>query len=139
MEKSIIVAAGGLVFNGNNELLMIFRRGFWDLPKGKLDEGEAIESCALREVEEETGLTNIQLEELIGITYHDYFDKWTNRDVRKETHWFKMFVSGSPELTPQTEEDIEKAEWATTEEVAAHLQNSYPNIVEIVNKSDFVS
>jgi 8-oxo-dGTP pyrophosphatase MutT (NUDIX family) len=52
MDKKRIIAAGGLVFNDRNELLMIYRRGFWDLPKGKLDPGERIEACAIREVQE---------------------------------------------------------------------------------------
>ena len=59
--KTKIIAAGGLVTNKHNELLMIFRRAKWDLPKGKLDEGESIEACAVREVEEETGIKNISL------------------------------------------------------------------------------
>ena len=57
----IVKAAGGLVLNENKELLFIFRRGKWDLPKGKLDEGETIEQCAIREVAEETGVKNISL------------------------------------------------------------------------------
>ena len=61
MAKKTIIAAGGLVLNEKNELLMIFRRGFWDLPKGKVDEGETLEQCAVREVKEETGLQNIRL------------------------------------------------------------------------------
>src|SRR5215469_11706824 len=75
-----IIAAGGLVFNDKNELLMIFRRGKWDLPKGKLDEGESIEACAVREVQEETGL-NVELQSFIGLTYHEYFDKYSEKDV----------------------------------------------------------
>ena len=60
-----ILAAGGLVTNAQGEILWIFRRGFWDLPKGKLDDGETIQSCAIREVEEETGIQNIKLHELL--------------------------------------------------------------------------
>ena len=64
-----IIAAGGLVTNENNELLMIFRRGKWDLPKGKLDKGETIEECAIREVEEETGIGNhMTCPSMIGVT-----------------------------------------------------------------------
>ena len=127
------IAAGGLVFNDNNELLMIFRRGKWDLPKGKLDEDESIEACAVREVQEETGLS-VELQNFIGLTYHEYFDKYLQQDVRKETHWFKMHAPDAQQLVPQTEEDIEEIEWVDKKDIAEKLNNSYPNIVEIINK-----
>jgi len=71
------------------ELMLIFRRGKWDLPKGKLDPGETLETCALREVQEETGVSNVKLEKFIGITQHTYFDKHIGKEVLKETHWYK--------------------------------------------------
>lgn len=132
--KPIIIAAGGLVENENGDLLMIFRRGFWDLPKGKLDEGESIEECAVREVEEETGLKNVQLKEFLGITKHEYFDRYSTRDVIKETHWYRMYASQNEILIPQTEEDIQKIEWVATKELGSFLKQTYPNIVEIVEK-----
>lgn len=132
MHKPTIIAAGGLVFNERNELLMIFRRGKWDLPKGKLDEGESIENCAVREVQEETGLVNIELKKPIGKTYHEYFDKWVGADVIKETWWYLMHVKGIPNLVPQTEEDIESVIWADQTKMEDFLKNSYANIVEII-------
>ena len=132
--KPIITAAGGLVENENGDLLMIFRRGFWDLPKGKLDEGESIENCAVREVEEETGLKTIQLNNFLGVTRHAYFDKYSSQDVVKETHWYRMHASQKETLIPQTEEDIEKIEWVALKNLENHLQRTYPNIVEIVEK-----
>ena len=129
-----IIAAGGLVFNDNDELLMIFRRGKWDLPKGKLDEGETIEQCAVREVQEETGLQSIRLDSFLGITHHEYFEPRINSDVFKETHWFKMHAAGMQNLTPQTEEDIEQIEWVSEEHISQKLQNTYPNIIDIVSK-----
>jgi 8-oxo-dGTP pyrophosphatase MutT (NUDIX family) len=113
---------------------MIFRRGKWDLPKGKLDIGETIEECALREVREETGIRNLKIIKLTGITYHEYFDKYVKDDVIKETHWFAMKVKGSTTLIPQTDEDIEKIIWANDKEVQECLQNTYPNIREIIEK-----
>ena len=94
MEKKKIIAAGGLVQNEQGELLMIYRRGKWDLPKGKLDKNETIEACAVREVMEETGLTNIELGKWIDTGYHLYFDPYLNEDVIKETHWFAMRAAG---------------------------------------------
>lgn len=129
-----IIAAGGLVLNENNELLMIFRRSKWDLPKGKLDEGESIEECALREVKEETGLTHLQLKELIGITEHEYHDEHTHKDVIKETHWYKMISPNGEKLIPQTEEGIEAIEWVNNKNLAEKLQDTFPNIIEIICK-----
>lgn len=132
--KRKIIAAGGIVTNAKNEILMIFRRGKWDLPKGKLDENERIEDCAVREVAEETGLENIKLEQYIGKTYHEYFDKWLQEDVVKETCWFKMKVLNSNKLIPQLEEDIEKVEWVGMQDLNMKLQNTYQNIQEIIDK-----
>ena len=131
--KPVITAAGGLVLNDANELLMIFRRGKWDLPKGKLDAGETIEACALREVKEETGLQQIILVQPVGITWHEYFDKYTQQEVIKETHWFEMKADGNQKLVPQTEEDIEQIVWANPETIEKSLTNSYKNIVEIIH------
>lgn len=127
----IIVAGGGLLLNEKNELLMIFRRGAWDLPKGKLDAGEIIEACALREVEEETGVGQLILGDLLGITRHQYFDTFLKEEVIKETHWFAMKVSGCPSLIPQKEEDITDIRWVPLPDVPALLENSFDTIREI--------
>lgn len=136
MSKPTIIAAGGLVLNDRGELLMIFRRGKWDLPKGKLDEGETIEDCALREVMEETGLVNVERGELIDIGYHEYFDQYVNADVIKETHWYAMRARGEDLLVPQTEEDITAIKWVNGDEMETCLQNSYPNVVDVIRKAE---
>ena len=130
-ERKVIRAGGGLLLNENHELLMIFRRGSWDLPKGKLDEGETMEACALREVEEETGVGNLLLGEMLGITRHQYFDPYIQEEVIKETHWYSMNVKGSPALIPQTEEDITDIRWVPLQEVSELLKNSFDTIREI--------
>jgi 8-oxo-dGTP pyrophosphatase MutT (NUDIX family) len=129
-----IIAAGGLVFNDNKELLMIFRRKKWDLPKGKLDKDEDIEACALREVKEETGLKKVKLKKFAGLTYHDYYDKYSKKDVLKETHWYEMYAPGDQPLIPQADEDIEEIEWVNEKKIAEKLKNSYPNIIEIIQQ-----
>ena len=129
-----IIAAGGLVLNESAEILMIFRRGFWDLPKGKLDEGETIESCAIREVQEETGLKQVQLKKFIGITNHQYFDEYLQQQVNKETHWFLMQANNNQKLFPQTEEDIEQIKWVSKKELLQYLEKSYKNITNIIEK-----
>ncbi len=137
MEKIKIIAGGGLVLNDTGELLMIYRRGKWDLPKGKLDEGETIEDCAVREVEEETGVTGIKRGELIAIGYHEYFDTYLQQDAIKETHWYAMEVKGEQLLVPQTDEDITEIKWVKGEALEECLRDSYPNVVEVVRKAGF--
>lgn len=133
MGLKTIQAAGGLVLNEKQEILMIFRRGKWDLPKGKLDEGETIEECAVREVMEETGLTKIDLGPLLNITHHTYFDTWLKEEVIKETHWYTMQASSDEPLIPQTTEDIERIEWVSMNDLNPRLSNSYDTIVGLMS------
>lgn len=128
-----IIAAGGLVFNDQDELLMIFRRDKWDLPKGKLDDGETIEECAVREVIEETGLQHVLLMEKLGITLHTYQEK--GEEIEKESHWFRMTAPGHQTLIPQTEEDITTIEWVNKSDISTRLQNTYANITAIIAQS----
>jgi ADP-ribose pyrophosphatase YjhB (NUDIX family) len=132
MQLKIIQAGGGLVLNEQNELLLIFRRGSWDLPKGKLDLGETIEACALREVEEETGVRNLTLINFLGITKHQYFDPYLKEEVIKESHWYTMSVKGVPALIPQTEEDITDIKWVPLSDVNALIADSFASIKEII-------
>ncbi len=134
MDKPVIVAAGGLVLNERNELLMIYRLNKWDLPKGKLDDGETIEHCAVREVMEETGLNNVQLGAFIGKTQHEYYDKYLHSDAIKESHWYLMKAIGEQSLTPQTEEDITEIAWVKPETIPQLLENSYGNIQYIIEQ-----
>jgi ADP-ribose pyrophosphatase YjhB (NUDIX family) len=127
-----IIAAGGIVENETGKILMIYRRGKWDLPKGKLDDGESIETCAVREVEEETGLRNILLGELVGVTIHNYSEK--GKDIVKESFWYAMKVKGEQNLQPQTEEDIKEVKWVAENELHPYLANTYQNIIEILDK-----
>ena len=137
MVKKTLIAGGGLVFNEKGELLMIFRRGKWDLPKGKLDNGETIEHCAIREVKEETGLINVIIGEFIDVSFHDYFDTYLDEEVIKETHWFAMKATGGQKLIPQLEEDITEIKWVSDLELKKCLLDSYDNVVEIIKKANF--
>jgi ADP-ribose pyrophosphatase YjhB (NUDIX family) len=132
MEK-VIMAAGGVVENEKGELLLIFRKQHWDLPKGKLDEGESIEECAVREVQEETGLSNILLGELIDTTLHQYEEN--GERITKKTVWYKMKGYSTDKLTPQTEEQIDDIKWVNTKDLSLYMQNSYPNIIHILDKT----
>ena len=128
---SVIQAAGGLVTNEKNELLIIYRRGKWDLPKGKIDEGETPEQCAVREVAEETGLTGINLLSPFYETFHVYQEYGKN--ILKQTFWYSMSVSGEQNLKPQTEEDIESIRWIEKDEWAAYSTNTYSSIKEVMS------
>jgi len=127
-----IIAAGGLVTNPEGAILWIFRRGFWDLPKGKLDEGETIQTCAVREVEEETGIRGIQLHGMLHFTNHSYFDSYLQEEVVKRTYWFHMSIPTMQAGTPQITEDIEKIEWHTLATSRHCLDQTYPNIIEVI-------
>ncbi len=104
----LVPAAGGLVRNEKGEGLFIFRRGYWDLPKGKIDKGETIAGAAVREVEEETGISDVTLGKELITTWHTY--RQNGKRILKPTYWFEMH-SSSPTLKLQHEEDIEKAAW----------------------------
>ena len=124
-----IVAGGGVVWNNEDQLLMIHRLSKWDLPKGKLDPGEDIAQCAVREVEEETGLDKISLKDFIRTTYHIY--NMRNLWILKRTEWYEMRAP-IQELIPQAEEDITEAVWVPRKEVSEKLGNSYPNIIYLL-------
>jgi 8-oxo-dGTP pyrophosphatase MutT (NUDIX family) len=126
----VIQAAGGLVTNEKDEVLMIFRRGMWDLPKGKLDPGEKLEECAVREVEEETGLNNIELLSPLIITWHTYHEG--SRFILKESHWYKMKVTGDQKLVPQTEEDIHDIKWVNKTGLQQYMKKSFPSVVDVL-------
>ena len=119
-------AAGGKVFNQKNEVLFIYRFNTWDLPKGKLEKGESISECAIREVEEECGVTNLQIEKPLDTTYHIFERK--DKIILKITYWFLMNTTYEGDLTPQIEEGIEKVCFKNHESTKAALQNTYENI-----------
>jgi len=127
-----IIAAGGIVVNPNMEILWIYRRGFWDLPKGKLDPNETIEACALREVIEETGIPNLVLGDLILTTKHQYHDLYLNTEVEKTTYWYFMSTDQLQDGIPQTEEDIEAIAWVKKEDIAPYLAKTYDTIKEVM-------
>lgn len=126
----IIEAAGGVVTNPNGEILFIFRLGWWDLPKGKIEKGESIESAALREVEEETGCSNLKLGRKLLETFHTYKLKKGKR-VLKKTYWFHMEAE-KQELVPQTEENIELAQWMSSKSFFEKDRVVYRNILDVL-------
>jgi len=127
-----IEAAGGIVQNNKKELLFIYRLDKWDLPKGKMEKGEKPEEAALREVEEETGVTGLKLKKKIGETYHTY-DAF-GKHFLKTTHWYYITCSATQNLVAQTEEDITAIKWVATKDIKDPLANTYPSIKDILGK-----
>ena len=129
-KKILILAAGGLVENEKGAILFMFRRGKWDLPKGKLDPGETLEECALREVGEETGVGQLDLKKFLLQTLHEYEE--LGKVIQKKTHWFQMTTTSHQSLLPQTEEDITELRWIAPADFEIVLRNTYPAIVEVL-------
>ena len=130
-EFTLIQASGGLVYD-KNRVLLIFRRGKWDLPKGKLDEGEDLGECALREIKEETGLGEIRLEQTLCTSYHTYYER--GKHILKESHWHLVKGSDNEPLVPQTDENIERCEWVSIDKLSPYMQNAPASIIDVINE-----
>ncbi|MCW3784960.1 NUDIX domain-containing protein [Marinilabiliaceae bacterium AAT] len=128
----VIHAAGGVVKNKKGEILFIHRLGVWDLPKGKAEKGESIEETAIREVEEECSITPLKIVKPLSPTYHTYWLK--SKLILKKTFWYEMSFEGDMLPKPQLEEDIQVAEWRSTEKLDSIYQNTYPSILEVLNE-----
>ena len=126
----VIPAAGGLVLNPKKEVLFILRNGVWDLPKGWIEKEETIETAAIREVEEECGISNLQLIKPLITTYHIYFHKGVKL---KQTYWYLMTSNYSEKLTPQLEEGITEVVFKNKTAIEAALENTYANIQLVYN------
>jgi ADP-ribose pyrophosphatase YjhB (NUDIX family) len=126
-----IKAAGGIVRNQKEEYLFIKRLGVWDLPKGKLHKKEPVQDGALREVTEETGLTNLTITKQLRSTYHIYADR-KGREILKETYWFEMLCREDQKLVPQLEEDITEVRWFSASELNIPLQNTYASLRQLL-------
>jgi 8-oxo-dGTP pyrophosphatase MutT (NUDIX family) len=129
----IINAAGGVVRNKQGKVLMMFRRGKWDLPKGKLDKGESLKKAAIRETQEETGIGQLKIVKPIKFfegkqdcTFHTY--RIILRRVIKATYWYEMYSDDPSQLIPQEEEGITEVGWYSKKEIKDHLKNSYRSI-----------
>ncbi|WP_294203370.1 NUDIX domain-containing protein [uncultured Chryseobacterium sp.] len=130
----IIEAAGGLVNNTQGDLLFIKRLGKWDLPKGKMEKGESREESAVREIEEETGLANVELIQFINTTYHIYVERNGDK-VLKCTHWFEMSFDGEDTSKPQIEEGITEVAWKNTAQIKDEVfPSTFKNIKLIVKE-----
>ncbi len=124
------IAGGGKVYNEEGKVLFIYRNDKWDLPKGGKERRETIDQAAIREVEEETGVSGLSITKPLEMTYHIF--KRNGRHKIKITYWFEMKTNYTGELVPQAKEGITKAEWLTQEQVNIAMNNSYANIKLLV-------
>jgi 8-oxo-dGTP pyrophosphatase MutT (NUDIX family) len=125
-----IKAGGGLVLNNFGKVLLIFRRGVWDLPKGKQDPGETLAQTALREVQEETGLADLKLIEKLNNGYHCYL--MSKQRTLKRTRWYLMQTQTPNQLKLQKEEGILDAAWFDPKELPGLNMPMYNNIRDVL-------
>ena len=128
-EFDLVLAAGGLV-EREKEFLWIYRNNKWDLPKGKKEINEDMETTAIREVQEECGLgKELSIEKFLISTFHTYSIK--DIPILKRTDWFLMNYKGSENLKPQLEEGITKVVWVSRDNSESLSMLSYSSIREV--------
>lgn len=131
---ALVEAAGGLVKNTSGEYLFIFRRGKWDLPKGKKDGNETAEENAIREVREECGLADLKIIGELPSTYHSYPEKGKN--ILKHTRWFLMSTEQT-EVFLEYEEDIKDYRWLRKEEIFSFIKGkSYDSLIDMMREAE---
>jgi 8-oxo-dGTP pyrophosphatase MutT (NUDIX family) len=123
-------AAGGVVCRGD-EILMIYKNGMWDLPKGFVDNGETFEQAACREISEECGIEGQQLDRKLMETWHTY--RYLDRLVLKQSHWYVFHYSGTKNTLPQQEEGILEAVWMSKNQVNTLLDNCYGSVRDVLD------
>jgi len=129
-----IESSGGIVKNEQGELLMIYRNRHWDLPKGKMENGESPALAAIREVEEECGVKNLKIIRQISSTYHIYFQ---NNECMKRTYWYAMICRDSAKPKPQAEEGIKEAKWMSKTDVKKLWDKIYPSLHDVITAASF--
>jgi 8-oxo-dGTP pyrophosphatase MutT (NUDIX family) len=127
-------SAGGIVFRLEHgaPLFLLIRDSYgnWGFPKGHLEQGESAEDAALREVREETGLSELASCGLIDTI--DWYFRFRGRLIHKSCHFYLMETSQS-DTAPQQAEGITACQWVTYGE--AHEAVSYANAREVLRRA----
>lgn len=132
----LVEAAGGLVHNEEKEILLIKRNGIWDLPKGKVDDGEDTEHAAIREVMEECGIGNVKITHPLITTLHTYEE--TGTSILKRTCWYSMSYKGNEVLKPQVNENITEALWVKPGEIWDYLDYTFESIKDVFRATSLI-
>jgi ADP-ribose pyrophosphatase YjhB (NUDIX family) len=127
----VVEAAGGIVENELQQILLIYRKGCWDLPKGKIEAGETESEAAKREVSEECGLMNLELKGKITTSYHTYY--MPGKNVLKISHWYLMSCSSKEKVKPQAEEDITEIKWYVRSLLDLKKLDTYKSIHQVLS------
>jgi 8-oxo-dGTP pyrophosphatase MutT (NUDIX family) len=128
-----VEAAGGLIKHSSGKYLFIEKNGKWDLPKGHIEQGESPETCALREVHEECGITDHKIIKAIEPSYHTYM--WEGISYLKKNHWFLMSYDGEIVYSPQTEEGITRVVWLNPDEISEIKSTAWLSLTDLINLS----
>ena len=124
-------AAGGLVRHSSGKYLFIEKKGKLDLPKGHIEPGEEPEACALREVNEECGITGHSIVKSLQPSYHTY--SWEGISYLKKTSWFLMKYEGTMVTDPQIDEGITKVEWLSPDELSKIKSSAWLSLMDLIN------
>ncbi len=126
-----IEAAGGIVENKRGEILFIDRLGYWDIPKGKVEKNEELKKAAIREIEEECGISGPKVKKKLLKTFHTYSAK--GKKYFKTTHWYLLTYKGEEFLTPQEEEGITDVQWVDPNQMEAQRARTYNSILDVLD------
>ncbi|MGB8491488.1 MAG: NUDIX domain-containing protein [Bacteroidales bacterium] len=126
-------AAGGLVRHTSGKYLFIEKKGKLDLPKGHIEPGEEPEVCAVREVQEECGITGHAIIKPLEPSYHTY--TWEGISYLKKTYWFLMKYDGTMIIEPQEKEGITKVEWLSPDELNKIKSTAWLSLMDLINTS----
>ncbi len=128
-------AAGGLVKHTSGRYLFIEKKGKLDLPKGHIEQGEEPETCAIREVEEECGISGHTIVQALQPSYHTY--SWEGISYLKKTSWFLMNYDGVMVTEPQVKEGITRVEWLLPDEICKIKSSAWLSLMDLINLSIF--
>jgi len=130
----IVESAGGLVCNRSHHILLIFKRGKWDMAKGRVEPNQPKYQAALREVSEETGIASekLTIQGKLVSTWHTT----RHNDIKylKKTHWYLMEYDGDDDCTkPQVEEGIIECRWVHLSDLPYYRELLRPRIDYVVD------